>query len=635
MPLRSRNAAKAILSLDCFAGLRPARNEIRRINKLFCLTAIIILTGICLCFAKTVNFELSADRNRISLGQSAQLYLTFNDTQNMQAVNLPEIEGVQFQYLGPSTRMSVVNGQVSSSITHIYTILPLKTGIFKIGPLKLEHQANTYISNEIEIEVKEGPIDRSTETEKQDIETTDINDKVFLIMPATNNEAYLNEIIPLTIKLYVNKLGLRDIQYPQVSHEGVSLAEFEQPKQYQETVNGINYEVIEFTSSIFGLKPGEFRIGPANLKCNLITRKETKRRSPFDSDDVFNSDIFDNFFGRYQAYPITLKSADIPITILPFPDEFKPKGFSGAIGDFDLEVTASPLEVKTGDPVTVKMVVRGEGNFSTVNTPKFNSENDFKIYDPQIKQEKYQKIFEQILMPQNADIQQIPKVSFSFFNSKTNAYQTITKGPFPLKVSKPDKEEELKIVEPAAQNQKIIFKTEEKLGRDIVFIKAQPGKFSKKGAFLYKNIFFLYLHLIPLISFILIYILYQISLRLKNDLKFARQIQAPKKAKAGIRKASGYLKKENSKEFYDAVFQTLQEYLGDKFHLPDKGITISVLDDISKHNSIDAGILNKLRDIFRDCDAWRYAALETNKLKMAEMIKNLEDVIEYFQKYRV
>ncbi len=603
--------------------------------RLFCLSSIIVLANISFCLAKIVNFELSSDSNKISLGASAQLYLTFNDTQNVQAFELPKIEGLQSQYLGPSTRMSVVNGQVSSSITHIYTILPLKTGLFKIGPLKLEHKGDTYISNELEIEVQEGPIDRNTGTESQDIETADINDKIFLVIQAKKKTAYLNEIIPLIIKLYVNKLGARDIQYPEISHEGISLGEFEQPKQYQETVNSINYEVIEFNTSIFGLKPGEFRIGPADLKCNLIARKKNERRVPFDSEDFFGSDIFENFFGRYQAYPITLKSADIPITISPFPDENRPKDFSGAVGDFDLEVSASPLEVKTGDPVTVKMIVRGNGNFSTVNNPKLNSENNFKVYEPQIKQEKYQKIFEQILMPQNTDIHEIPQISLSFFNTRTNNYQTITKGPFSLKVSKPDKEEELKIVEPAAQNEKIIFKTEEKLGRDIVFIKAQHGKFSKKGAFLYKNIFFFYLHLIPLICFILILILYRMNLRLKNDLKFARQIQAPRKAKAGIHKAHVYLENESAEEFYDAVFQTLQEYLGDKFHLPDKGITISVIDDISKYNSLDEGILNKLRDIFRNCDAARYAALESNKQKMADTLKKLEDIIEYLQKYRV
>jgi len=607
---------------------------IKLIRRVFFFTAIILISTLSACLAKTVNFELNADRKKISLGASTQLYLTFNNTQDIKAINLPETEGLQFQYLGPSTRMSVVNGKVSSSITHIYTILPLKPGIFKIGPLKLEHQTDTYISNGLEIEVVEGNIDNNTGAQSQDMETTDINDKIFLIIQAKKNKTYLNENVPLTIKLYVNKLGVRDIQYPEISHEGISVGEFEQPKQYQETVNNLNYEVIEFNTSIFGLKPGEFRIGPANLKCNLIVRKENQRHSPFDSENVFGSDIFDNFFGRYQAYPVTLKSTDIPITILPFPEANKPNDFSGAIGDFELDVTISPSEVKTGDPITVKMIVLGDGNFSTVNAPKLNSEKFFKAYEPQIKQEKYKKTFEQVLMPQNSDIREIPQVSFSFFNTRTNSYQTITKGPFPIKVLKPEKEEELKIVEQPGNN-KIFFKTEEKLGRDIVFIKAQPGKFYKQGGFLYKNIFFFYLHLIPLFIFALVLILYRIRLRLKNDLKFARQIQAPKKAKAGIRKANEYLEKENAKEFYDAVFQTLQEYLGDKFHLPDKGITISVIDDISKHNTIDTGILNKLKDIFRDCDAARYAVLETDNQKMADTLSRLEDILDYFQKYRV
>ena len=64
----------------------------------------------------------------------------------------------------------------------------------------------------------------------------------------------------------------------------------------------------------------------------------------------------------------------------------------------------------------MKMVIRGEGNFNTVNCPKIETTDGFKIYDPQTKQENGTKVFEQVIMPMDEKIQEIPRVIFSFFD---------------------------------------------------------------------------------------------------------------------------------------------------------------------------------------------------------------------------
>ena len=89
-------------------------------------------------YSQTIDFEVTVDRPRVSLGNSTQLNLTFHGTQDVSAPDLPDIVGFNWQYLGPSTRMSVVNGKVSSSITHIYTLLPLKVGKFEIPSFSLQ-----------------------------------------------------------------------------------------------------------------------------------------------------------------------------------------------------------------------------------------------------------------------------------------------------------------------------------------------------------------------------------------------------------------------------------------------------------------------------------------------------------------
>jgi hypothetical protein len=584
------------------------------------------------CFAKELNFEATVNSNKISLGSSLQLALSFGNVQNMQAPELPAIDGFQSRYLGPSTMMSIVNGKVSGSITHNYVLLPTKTGIFKLGPFKFEHNGDKYTSNQLNVEVLQGQVQNSAQPISQpEPGINDLNERVFITMQAKKDKAYLNETIPLTVKLYVNRLGIRDIQYPEFDHEGFSTGAFDKPNQYQETRNGVNFDVIEFNTSIFGLRPGEFKLGPAHLKCSLIVQKQARRRSPSAFDNSFDAGIFDDFFGRFETYPLDLKSDGITFNILPLPGENKPLNFSGALGNFDLEVTAAPLEVKLGDPITLKMAVSGDGNFSTVVVPRLKSENGFKVYEPQIKQEAGKKLFEQIIMPMSIEIKEIPDISFDFFDIQAGQYKTITRGPFPITILKPEKEEETKVVEnkqvaPAATV------NEEKLGRDIIYIKDNLGRLKKGNEYLYKNKIFLLFQVIPFLLYLVILMIYAKKKRLETDVKYARGLLAPRKARIGIRQAKKYLDKTEAGKFYDTLFTTIQEYLGDKFHLSSKGITISVIDEHLHKEGAPEEVLARLRDIFRECDMVRYASSQLTRENMQDSLEKLEEVIDYFQR---
>ena len=106
-----------------------------------------------------------------------------------------------------------------------------------------------------------------------------LEDRVFLIMQVDKKKAYVNEIIPVTIKLYINRLTIRDIQFPELLHEGFSVDTFDKPNQYREALGGVGYDVIEFNTNIFATRPGELSLGPATLRCNLLIKKTSRRRS--------------------------------------------------------------------------------------------------------------------------------------------------------------------------------------------------------------------------------------------------------------------------------------------------------------------------------------------------------------------
>jgi len=130
-------------------------------------------------------------------------------------------------------------------------------------------------------------------------------------------------------------------------------------------------------------------------------------------------------------------------------------------------------------------------------------------------------------------------------------------------------------------------------------------------------------------------IIYRRKKRLQTDLKYARQLLAPRKAKIGIYQAKKYLDKADVEKFYDTLFETMQGYLGDKLHLSSKGITISVIDEHLGKNVVAEEILAKLKDIFRDCDMVRYASSHLTQENMRDSLKKLEEVIDYFQRKKI
>ncbi len=582
-------------------------------------------------FAKNATCELTVDRNRVSVGQPVVVYLTCNGTQDIPAVEIGSNDAFQVRYVGPSTRMSIVNGKVSSSITHIYSFLAMKAGTFTIGPVSFTYNNDTYASNSLPVEVFEGDIPQHDQSSQQP-QALDLKDRIFLVMQSAKTSAYINEVIPVTLKLYVNKLGVRDIQFPEFTHEGFSVQSFKQPKQYQETVKGIPYDVIEFDTTVFGTRSGALQLGPATIACNLILKKESNRNRQGGFDDFFGNDIFNDFFGRYQAYPLTIRAAALPLTVSDVPQENKPVGYAGAMGVFDMDVSVSPTEVTVGDPITIRLKISGAGNIDTVAMPAFDAGKDFKVYEPHRKQENGVKTFETIVIPLSSRVVEIPAFVFSYFNPETGHYETKTKGPFPIKVLEPKKAEEQKIVEAVRGSAQ---PHQEKLGRDIVFIKESMEVVTPIHQQGISKRLFLAILLIPPFGLLFALLWRQYLLRMKTDIRYARKLGAPKKAARGIMLAHQALRQGNRKGFFDRIFLTLQEYWGDRFHLASQGVTLSVVEETLKGKTIPADIIADVRYLFQTCDMARYAVLELSVADMEGMIKKLENIIAYFQKNAV
>ncbi len=586
--------------------------------------------------AKEINFEASVESNLVSVGESVRLELAFHGTQDIPVPDIKDLEGFQVRYVGPSRVMSIVNGKISSSITHNYSLLPLRAGNLTLGPFTFEFKGDRYVSNKIDMKVVEGA-HAGTESLAPPQSMPDLQNRIFLTLSTDKASAYINEIIPLKIKLYINRLSVRDIQYPTFAQQGFSKADFDEPKQYRESRGGAVYDVIEFNTRVFGTKTGELKVGPAEIVCNLVVKRSDRRRGPFSGDEFFgggfDDSFFDDFFAHYERYPVKLASPDATIAIIPLPKEGAPEGFSGSIGDYQFILDISPKEVKAGDPIKLKMSIYGNGNSNALRPPVMDDTGGFKVYEPQSRTEDSHKVFEQVVIPESEDVKEIPKIKFDYFDPKQGIYRTISHGPIPITVEKSPEAAKPRIVALPEYAAKEALK--EAFGRDIIYIKESLGPSRRRHTPIYKDKLFLAAQFIPLLFFITAVFLHSRSERLKRDTRYARRIRAPKAARRGLNRARRYLADNKKEEFYDSVFMTLRSYLGDKFHLPTGGITVDVIDEALKPRGFREEELEKLRRLFEECDLVRYAPSGISDAKMRSSIKTLEEVISYFERARL
>ncbi|KJU84185.1 hypothetical protein MBAV_003621 [Candidatus Magnetobacterium bavaricum] len=510
-----------------------------------------------------------------------------------------------------------------SAITHDYLITPLKPGTFTIGPLAVKYQGNTYTSNALKINVPQETPDTTPQEEVYGTKPSRKTERVFISLVPEKTTVYINEAVPVSVKLHARDVGVRDIEFPELSNVNISIGQFDKPSSQRVNIGGLQHEVMEFKATMFATSIGQFKLGPASLECTVLLRQGLPR--PFGNDDFFR--------GMFNTTkPVTLKSEVLNISVLPLPPENKPRDFKGAVGSFDLEVGLSAAEVKVGDPITVKMAITGKGNFNTVTIPAMSNTENLKLYDPYIKQNKDSKVFEQAVMPTKNSVTSIGPFRFGYFDPATQTYRTITKDALPIKVTGSEADLKAATVDATSKGQK----QHETLGRDLAFIKDSPGSLRKKNEpLLYLTPLYWLLYVVAMLVYVAVFVVHRRRQRLETDDGYARRLKAPKKARAALKAVKALLDEGKAVEFYDGVFRLLSEYFADKFHLSSGETTSDTLVKVLRGKGVGEDILSMLEDILGICDKARFARIGLEEGEMKNTFQLLQGLMFLIEKAKL
>ncbi|MBF0569911.1 MAG: protein BatD [Candidatus Omnitrophica bacterium] len=590
-----------------------------------------IVVSCVLCFvslgstaiAEDISFEVTVDSAKIPLGSAGQLSLTVHGAQDLDRIDLPAIDGFEARYIGPSTQVSVVNGEYSSSKTFRYMLLPLKEGTFTIPSIDVTIKGQTYHSQPLAVQVLPVSADAGGSGAP---DQHSLVDRVHMIIATPRTRCYVNEELPLVIKMYVKDLPLRSISLPDIRQEGFVLSEYGQPRQYEETLQGQKFSVIEYLTRLTPVKTGVVKVGPAVVSAELVM-KTNVRRNPFSSIGL-DDDFFSGLFGGSQTTPVTITALPLDLEVLDLPSEGVPADFSGAVGRFTFDATVTPAQVKVGDPLTLRLTVSGVGNLKGVKMPSVKDAR-FKIYEPLIKDQDGQKVLEQVIIPVKDDIRDVPALSFSYFDTGSGQYQTMTRGPFPVEVKPLDKGQEFQAV---GFSDKSVSLVKENFGRDIVFIKDRPGVLTGRGEAFQRNMAF-YAVLVAFLNIWGIFVaLFYYRRRIYSDPVFARRAAAFRQARKAWKDAGSLMTQDRSREFYDVLLKALRDYLSVKLELPAGVVDVNDLEAALSREKIDEKTLWKLRNVFAVGERVCFAGGIVSGQDMQRDHLDVEEILEAVEK---
>lgn len=421
---------------------------------------VTVLATLTLAWAKAPGINATLEPSAIAVGEAAQLTVTVSG-KSTDAPQLPAVNGLEFQPVGQSSQVQVINGAMTANLNYTYVVVPTRPGNFTIPAIKIGRGTDAAMSQPMVLKVGgvaggSAPAgNRANQNalpapavngEEEPVSAAEQQSVGFLRLVTPKQEFFVGEMVPVELKAYFRDgIELRVDGLPKLNSDAFTMNKLgDQPVSSRQTINGVRYAVFTWPTLITAVKAGDYEMS-VELPTTVTVRQQaqrphSRRGNPF-GDDFFD-DVFNNFFGMATQKQMVLNSEPGGVQILPLPTENRPASFTGAVGQFDLAAETTPTQTAAGDPVTLKLKISGAGNFDRVTAPAVEKSDAWKTYKPSVKFEPGDsagysgaKNFEQALVPTKAGRLEIPALAFNYFDPEKKQYVTRTTSPVSVEIA--------------------------------------------------------------------------------------------------------------------------------------------------------------------------------------------------------
>lgn len=579
----------------------PSRHAlVTRLSSLVSLFPFLFLLAAS-ALAATVEWDIQP--RILNLGETATATITFHGPDAPGGLSLPDTDGLSIQNAGV-TRQNI-NG--ARSVLFTYRIFPRRAGDFTLGPYHLDAEGN----------LPSADLDAITLSVRAPDPDAPQSEMLFARIESSIPSPYVQQTFDLILRVYALPTVelARDIRlvggFPE---SGFVQGPFEELAATREEHSGQIYTVRRFRARYRALTAGDFDLTPT-LQVGVVDRASQNARR---RNSPFGSGFFDDpFFNPPVATPVALAAQPLTLRVRPLPSENRPAAFTGAVGQYRFEADVRPRELKVGEPLTVTLRVTGRGNIATVRPPSYTDTPDYKTYEarqsgdsPDPAADTGTKTFEQVVIPRTETLTALPALTFDYFDPDADSYLTATAGPFPLTVHPSDTPSSALLVQipDAATPDRPRALV---LGTDIIYLQPSPTRWLNPNASpLLPVIGYATAFALPPLLLLALHLTTRHRHRLASDIAFARRLQAPRVARAALRRAEAAARSPTPDP--RAVFEPLSDaataYFAHRLNLPPGAATPSALLSVLEKSSLPPDDLTRWRDFFTLSDAIRYGA---------------------------
>ena len=547
--------------------------------------------------------------SHVEAGENFRLSYTINtqDVDEFRAGNIPGgLELIAGPYTSQQSSYRMVNGHTSSSssITFTYTLYAAKDGSFTIPPAHARINGRMVASRAAKVVVsgrarnsggapKMHGEDESREPSMASAGSRITANDLFIKVTANKRRVHEQEPILLTYKVY-SLVDLTQLEGKMPDLTGFHSQEVPLPQQksfHLERVNGKPYRAVTWSQYVmYPQMTGKLQIPSITFKGIVV--QQNRSVDPFEA--------FLNGGSGYVEVHRNIVAPGLTVQVDPLPT--KPTGFSGGVGKFNISAQLTKKEVKAGDPVTLRVVVGGNGNLKLIKQPEVNFPKDFDKYDAKVTDKTKltstgvggNMIYDFLFVPRNQGTYTIPAVSFTYYDTDLNTYKTIRTQSFKLIVDKGDGNSTSADYDVQKAN-------------DIHDIMTGKCEQRQLGNFFFGSTSWWISLLLPLIAFIVLLVIFRKRALDHADAVKMRGKKATKIARKRLKKASKLMFQGKSEAFYDEVLRALWGYVGYKLNIPVEQLNRDNITEKLQSHEVDDATIGKFISALDTCEFERYA----------------------------
>ena len=548
-------------------------------------------------FAQDEGISFIAELSKKTLGINENLRVDFKMNQDGDNFIAPTFEG--FRVVGgPNQSVSNmwVNGKRTFSKIYSYYLSPLKTGTLLIGQATIEIEKKIYKTIPIKVKVSESVSIKKDPNNASYV----VNENLHLVAEVSNNKPYLNEGFSVVYKLYfspqINVTNVGEIDSPEYNDFWSNNIKIPRLQIQRGSYKGENYNYVIWKKMVlYPQKSGILNILPLTLDVSVDV--------PTNKRDFFGNRI-------YTQVPKTVTAGNRKINVLNLPEN-APENFNGAVGDFNIELSATKKELNASESLQATLKVSGSGNLKLFSIPSLVTPSSIEKYDPEYKENvktnikgMYGNISDTYtLVPQFKGKYPISPVEFVFFDPNTRKYKSIFSNEIIIDVlegpSSFSSDNSKQNLSNNAINNISVAKSQFK------FIKTKPNLISLEAyTFIYSPLFYL-LIIFPFIIILGIVVFFKSKESSDLDIKDYKSRRANKLAKKYLSEAERSLQMKDI--FYVALEKALHNFLKSKLSIE----TSDYSKEKIKKLLLNKNVHNKSIDLFimliENCEYARYA----------------------------